>query len=129
MENNSSNPSLFKNVIALYVRMIFSVCVNLYISRVVLDVLGVEDFGIYNIVGAIVVMLGFINSSMSGSTSRFLSIAIGENRDDILSQTYNTAKHLHCLIAKHPFREDVCRQCTLSIFVANYNCFYYSGTL
>ena len=91
--------SLFKNTISLYTRMIFSVCVNLYISRVVLDILGVEDFGIYNIVGGIVVLLGFINSSMSGSTSRFLTIAIGEDKEEKLRDTYNAAKHLHFCIA------------------------------
>lgn len=91
--------SLFKNTISLYIRMVFSVCVNLYISRVVLDVLGVEDFGIYNIVGGIVVLLGFINSSMSGSTSRFLTIAIGEDSEEKLRDTYNAAKHLHFCIA------------------------------
>lgn len=79
--------------------MIFSVCVNLYVSRVVLDVLGVDDFGIYNIVGGIVTLLSFINSSMSGSTSRFLTIAIGENNEEKLTKTYNAAKHLHILIA------------------------------
>ena len=79
--------------------MLFSVCVNLYVSRVVLNVLGVEDFGIYNIVGGIVTLLGFINSSMSGSTSRFLTIAIGEKDDIKLEETYNAAKHLHMLIA------------------------------
>lgn len=90
---------LLKNTIALYTRMLFSVCVNLYISRVVLDVLGVDDFGIYNIVGGIVTLLSFINSSMSGSTSRFLTIAIGEHNEEKFSKTYNAAKHLHILIA------------------------------
>lgn len=84
---------------SLYTRMLFSVCVNLYISRVVLDILGVEDFGIFNIVAGIVVLLGFINSSMSGSTSRFLTIAIGEKNDILLRDTYNAAKHLHLIIA------------------------------
>lgn len=91
--------SLLKNTIALYTRMLFSVCVNLYISRVVLDVLGVDDFGIYNIVGGIVTLLGFINSSMSGSTSRFLTIAIGEKDEEKLEKTYSSAKHLHMMIA------------------------------
>lgn len=90
---------LLKNTIALYTRMLFSVCVNLYVSRVVLDVLGVEDFGIYNIVGGIVTLLSFINSSMSGSTSRFLTIALGEKNEKKLEKTYNAAKHLHMLIA------------------------------
>ena len=96
--DNKKN-SLFKNTIALYIRMLFSVCVNIYISRVVLDVLGVDDFGIYSIVGGVVALLGFINSSMSGSTSRFLSIALGGGIKNNIIDTYNAAKHLHIAIA------------------------------
>ena len=62
---------VIKNTIMLYIRMIFVVCINLYISRIILEALGVEDYGIYNVVGGVVLMLGFLNSSMSGCTSRF----------------------------------------------------------
>ena len=57
----------------LYIRMFISVIVSLYTSRVVLQTLGVEDYGIYGVVGGIVSMMGFINASMSGATSRFLT--------------------------------------------------------
>ena len=95
---NNSN-SLLKNTIALYIRMLFSVCVNVYISRVILNILGVDDFGVYSVVGGVVILLGFINSSMAGSTSRFLSVAIGENDNKKLANTYNAAKHLHFGVA------------------------------
>ena len=91
--------SLLRNTIALYVRMFFSVCVNIYISRVILDVLGVDDYGIYSIVGGVVALISFINSTMSGSTSRFLSVAIGGGDKEKLTSVYNAAKHLHGLIA------------------------------
>lgn len=97
--NQVKSNSLFKNTIALYVRMLFSVCVNIYISRVVLEMLGVDDYGIYSVVGGIVILLSFINSSMSGSTSRFLSIAIGEGCALKIQEIYNSAKHLHGAIA------------------------------
>ena len=79
--------------------MLFSVCANVYISRVILDVLGVEDFGVYSVVGGVVILLGFINSSMAGSSSRFLSVAIGENNSQKLKDTYNSSKHLHFGVA------------------------------
>lgn len=91
--------SLLKNTIALYIRMLFSVCVNVYISRVILDVLGVEDYGVYSVVGGVVILLGFINSSMAGATSRFLSVALGDGNLKRLSDTYNAAKHLHFGVA------------------------------
>ena len=62
-----------KNTLMLYVRMLFSMLVSLYTSRIVLQALGVEDYGIYNVVGGVVGMLGFLNASMSGATSRFLT--------------------------------------------------------
>lgn len=79
--------------------MLFSVCVNVYISRVILDVLGVEDYGVYSVVGGVVILLGFINSSMAGATSRFLSVALGDEKFKRLSDTYNAAKHLHFGVA------------------------------
>lgn len=79
--------------------MLFSVCVNLYISRKILQYLGVEDFGLYTVVGGVVFLLGFINSSMSGSTSRFLSVAIGEENTAKITDTFNAAKHLHFGVA------------------------------
>ena len=57
----SNNSRIAKNTILLYFRMILTMLVSLYTSRVVLNTLGVSDFGIYNVVGGIVAMLGFIN--------------------------------------------------------------------
>ena len=55
----------------LYIRMLLSMVVSLYTSRVVLNTLGVEDYGIYGVVGGVVRMFSFLNASMSGATSRF----------------------------------------------------------
>ena len=71
MPETSSNKRIAKNTLMLYVRMIINMAVSLYTSRVVLEVLGVEDFGVYNVVGGVVGMLGFLNATMSGATSRF----------------------------------------------------------
>lgn len=84
-----------KNSIALYVRMVVVVIINLYTSRVILDTLGIEDFGIYNLVGGITAMLSFLNSSMSVGTSRFLSFDMGKGDDNKLRKTYSTSIQIH----------------------------------
>lgn len=73
--------------------------VGLYTSRVVLNTLGIEDYGIYNIVGGVVVLFGFFNSAMSSATQRFLSFDIGKNDNIKLNKTFNTTLNIHFLIA------------------------------
>ena len=65
-----------KNTVYLYGRMMLTIFVSLYTSRVILDVLGVSDYGVYNVVGGIVTILGFLNGTMSGATSRLSLIHI-----------------------------------------------------
>lgn len=62
----------------LYIRMFISMLVGLYTSRVVLQTLGVEDYGIYSVVVGVVSMIGFLNASMSGATSRFIIFELGK---------------------------------------------------
>lgn len=73
--------------------------VSLYTSRIILNILGVEDFGIYNVVGGVVVMLGFINSAMSASTQRFLSFEIGRNDLLQLKRVFSTSVNIHFIVA------------------------------
>lgn len=87
-----------KNTILLYVRMLITMMVSLYTSRIVLEVLGVDDFGIYNVVGGIVVVLSFLNNSMTTSTQRFLNFELGTNNKDGLKQIFSTAVLLHLII-------------------------------
>ena len=68
-----NNKKIFKNTVALYARMLLSMIVSLYTSRIVLNALGVDDYGIYGLVGGIVVLFSFLNVTMSGATSRFLT--------------------------------------------------------
>lgn len=95
----SSNKTIAKNTLLLYVRMLFSMLVGLYTSRVVLQVLGVEDYGVYNVVGGVVGMMGFLNSTMSGATSRFLTFELGKGDAKRLSITFNSALVVHIVIA------------------------------
>lgn len=94
----ADNARLAKNTIFLYFRMIFIMAVTLYTSRVVLRVLGVEDFGIFNVVAGVVAMFGFLNSSMSATTQRFISFSLGRG-DDNLNKVFSTCVLTHALIA------------------------------
>lgn len=100
MENQSENTKrIAKNTLMLYVRMLFGMLVSLYTSRVVLQALGVEDYGIYNVVGGVVGMLSVLNASMSGATSRFLAFELGRNDSKRLNETFSTALLIHIGIA------------------------------
>ena len=67
-QTSDNNKRIAKNTLLLYFRMLFMMAVSLFTSRVVLNTLGVEDYGIYNVVGGIVALFGFISSSMSSAT-------------------------------------------------------------
>ena len=73
--------------------------VTLYTSRVVLNELGVEDYGIFNVVAGVVSLFGFITSSMSTATSRFLTFALGKGEFDSLKKTFAAATTIHLMIA------------------------------
>lgn len=94
----ADNARLAKNTMFLYFRMIFIMAVTLYTSRVVLRVLGVEDFGIFNVVAGVVAMFGFLNSSMSATTQRFISFSLGRG-DANLNKVFSTCVLTHALIA------------------------------
>ena len=78
--------------------MILTMLVSLYTSRVVLNSLGVEDYGIYNVVGGVVTMFGFFNSAMSSATQRFLSFEIGKGDFVQLRKTFNATMIIHIII-------------------------------
>lgn len=79
--------------------MFLSMLISLYTSRIVLKTLGVEDFGIYNVVGGIAAMLGFLNASMSGATSRFITYDLGKGDIQRLPRTFTSALYIHLGIA------------------------------
>ena len=99
MEKNGGNKVIAKNAIALYARMFLTMIVGLYTSRVVLATLGVEDFGIYGVVGSITAMMVFLNSAMSAATSRFLTFELGRGDEAQLKKTFSTAIIAHICIA------------------------------
>lgn len=84
-----------KNTLVLYVRMLFSMLVSLYTSRIVLNILGVEDYGIYNVVGGFVAMFSLVSNSLSSSTSRFLTFELGKGNMERLKQIFSTSVSIH----------------------------------
>lgn len=94
-----NNKRIAKNTLLLYVRMLFMMAISLYTSRVVLNTLGVEDYGIYNVVGGVVAMFGFINGSMSSATQRYITFALGKGSFEDLQKVFSTTLQIHVLIA------------------------------
>ena len=101
MQNTSSanNKRIAKNTLLLYVRTLFIMLVTLYTSRVVLNTLGVVDYGVYNVVGGVVAMFGFINSSMASATQRYITFALGRGEKENLRKVFSTALQIHFAIA------------------------------
>lgn len=95
----SNNKRIAKNTIFLYIRMLVLMVASLYTSRVVLAALGVEDYGIYNVVGGIVVLFTFINNAMITSTQRYLNYELGRN--DLLQakKVFSISLNIHILIS------------------------------
>lgn len=90
MSEQSNNKTIAKNTILLYIRMMFTMIVSLYTSRVILDVLGIEDYGIYQTVGGIVLMLSFVNNALANGISRFLTYELGTGNIEKLKKTFST---------------------------------------
>lgn len=99
MDNTSNNKRIAKNTLLLYFRMLFIMVVNLYTSRVVLNTLGVEDYGVYNVVGGVVVMFSFISSSLGGASSRFITYDLGKGDVNRLEKTFGNVLSIHILLA------------------------------
>ncbi len=96
---SENNKRIAKNTLLLYMRTLFIMLVALYTSRVVLNALGVQDYGIYNVVGGIVAMFGFINNSMATATQRYLVFALGKEDAENLREVFSTALQIHLLIS------------------------------
>lgn len=89
-QNQQNNKRIAKNTLALYVRMIVIMAINFYMARVVLDVLGVDDYGIYNLVSTVVVVFSFLKSSLSEATQRFINYAMGSGKSNLLRPIFST---------------------------------------
>lgn len=99
INNNSKSKRIAKNTFLLYVRMLFLMVISLYTSRVILDALGVEDFGIYNVVGGFVALFSIVSKSLSGAASRFLNFAMGTGNEDYVKKVFSTTVTIQIVIA------------------------------
>ena len=86
-----NNKRIAKNTLLLYFRMLFLMAVSLYTSRVVLNALGVEDFGIYNVVGGVVAMFSVLSGSLSTAISRFITYELGKGNKENLNKIFSSA--------------------------------------
>lgn len=96
MDDNKKR--IAKNTFFLYLRTLLSTLVGLYTSRVVLNTLGVEDYGVYGLVGGCVAMFTFLNASMSGATSRFLTFELGRKDFERLRNTFSSSIMVHLFL-------------------------------
>lgn len=99
INTTESNKRIAKNTLLLYFRMLFTLSISLYTSRVILNTLGVEDFGIYNVVAGVIVMLSFITGSLGGASSRYITYALGQNDMNIMKKTFRNILSIHLILA------------------------------
>ena len=98
-ESALNNKRIAKNTLLLYVRMLFIMAVNLYTSRVVLNALGVVDYGIYNVVGGIVTMFAFMKGALVTSTQRYLTFELGRGDIKQLRIVFSTSIQIHLILS------------------------------
>ena len=97
-EVSDNNKRIAKNTLLLYLRSIFLILINLYTSRVVLMSLGVQDYGIYNVVGGMVGLFTMLSNTMASATQRFITYALGEGVFDQLKKVFTTSITIHVIL-------------------------------
>ncbi len=96
---SSNSGRIVKNTIALYGRSLIVLVVSLYTSRVILNALGVEDYGLYNVVGGVISMLGFLSTTMLATYQRFFNVAMGQGREQDVKMLFRTSLSVQLLLA------------------------------
>ena len=94
-----NNRRIAKNTVFMFFRMLILILVNLYASRIILEVIGVVDYGIYNAVGGMVIMFTMISNSLSSAISRFITIELGYNNIDKLKKVFSTCVIIEIVLA------------------------------
>jgi Na+-driven multidrug efflux pump len=97
--NAENNKRIAKNTLFLYFRSILTLGVGLYTSREVLAQLGVSDFGVYNVVGGVIVLFSFIQNAMNSATSRFFTFDLGKGDFEQLKKTFSLSVVIHIFTA------------------------------
>lgn len=99
MSYASDNIKIASNTLLLYVRMLLLMVMTLYTSRIVLDVLGITDFGIFSAVGGLIAFMVFFNSAMTSTTQRYLAFYLGQGDQKALKSVFNAVFNLHLFVA------------------------------
>lgn len=99
MKNPSSQQRIALNTLMLYLRMLLNMAITLYTSRIILKYLGIEDYGIYNVVGGLVSMFSLISSSLSNSVSRFITFELGTGDTEKLYKIFSISILIHIILA------------------------------
>lgn len=99
LNTSLDNKRIAKNTLMLYFRMLLLLFISLYTSRVILRELGVDDYGIYNVVGGIIVILSFLNGAMASGTQRFLNVEMGRRAQDAVNKIFVTSQQIHFFVA------------------------------
>lgn len=94
-----NNKKIAKNTSILYVRMLVLMVISLYTSRIVLNALGEIDYGLYNVVGGVVVAIGFLTGTLNTTSSRFITVALAENSAKKLRIVFNNILFVSCIFA------------------------------
>ena len=95
----SNSSRIAKNTLALYGRSLIVLAVSLYTSRVFLNALGVQDYGLYNVVGGVISMLGFLNTTMQATFQRYFNVAMGEGREEEVPTLFRLSLTVQLLLA------------------------------
>lgn len=94
-----NNKRIAKNTLLLYVRMLFMLVISLYTSRVVLNTLGIVDYGINNVVSGVISMLGFLTGSLSAASSRYITYDLGKGDMAVMKKTFGNILTIHIILA------------------------------
>lgn len=121
----SNNKKIALNTLYMYLRMLIVMCISLYTSRVILQILGVDDFGIYNVVGGVVVLFTFINQAMATSTQRYFSYELGKKDRGDISKIYSITLRIHIWIALII----LCLAETVGLWFINYKMNFPAGSM
>ena len=95
----SDNRKIVNNSIILYFRLLVTSIIGLYSSRLVLQELGVDDFGLYGIVGGIIGLMNFLNSSMISTSNRYIAVELGKGDDGNVNRIFNIVLVIHLILS------------------------------
>lgn len=97
--NKEANKRLAKNTILLYIRTLLVLIIGLYTSRAIINTLGIEDYGIYNVVGGFVAMFTIVSATLTGTTQRYLTFELGKNDLNRSQEVFGAALNIHIVLS------------------------------